>query len=73
MEICCKVPRRGEEEKNITWKKAEGKQYDPPHNFEAVGKNIASGEERKDRNFCGRKSRFMKMGLGKNVKLYGTF
>ena len=31
------------EVKNATWKKGKGKQYHPPYNIEAVGKNIKWG------------------------------
>ena len=58
--------KRGREyqgcEKDVTWKKGKEKQYNFPHNIEAIGENIWSGKG-------GEKIKIIKMGLGKNIKM----
>ena len=54
--------------KNIRGKK--GKQYHLFDNIEAVEKNIKWG---RGRTFWGRLSRIKNMGVGKNIRLQGSF
>ena len=57
--------------KNITWKKGKEEQYHlpSPYVIRLLGSISRRGRERK---FLGRKSRFIKMGVGKNIKLSGA-
>ena len=59
-------------EKNITWKKGKEKQYHLPYNIKAVEKNIKWLREEGDGNFGEENRDFKNMGVGENIKLYGT-
>ena len=56
--------------KNIKWYKGEGEvQYLLLFQSKAVGKNIKWAIEEVGLKIWGRKSRFLKIGVGKNIKL----
>ena len=47
--------------KNIACKKGKRKQFQPPYNIEAVGKNIKLGKGEGDRNF--REENIIELGI----------
>ena len=49
----------------------KGKQYHLPYNIRANGRNIKCAKEERDGNFR-EEIRFKKIGVGKNIKLWGT-
>ena len=54
--------------KNVTWKKREkGSNIIFPIILRLFGKNIKWGKGKRTENFRGRKSRFNKLGVGKNI------
>ena len=57
--------------KNITWEKGKGKQYRLSFNIDTVGKNIRWGKGKETEN-SGKKSRFKRKGMGKNINLKET-